>query len=122
MELFLILSVYSSIMKNYIFLILAFALMAAGCSRYGYVSLNYPIPPEAYLPEHIHSITVVNRLPRIRITTTRLEPASPPLASSPHHHRSPRIRITTARLESVTRGLPGDLTSAIPPPIALHRV
>ena len=37
------------------------ALAATGCSRYGYVSLSYPIEPEAYLPENVHSIAIVNR-------------------------------------------------------------
>jgi hypothetical protein len=37
------------------------SLAVAGCSRYGYVRLNYPTPPEAYLPEGVHAIAVVNR-------------------------------------------------------------
>jgi len=36
-------------------------LAATGCSKYGYVSLSYPIAPEVYLPESVHSIAIVNR-------------------------------------------------------------
>ncbi len=37
------------------------ALAATGCSKYGYVSLSYPIEPEVYLPDGVHSIAIVNR-------------------------------------------------------------
>ena len=37
------------------------ALAASGCSKYGYVSLSYPIEPEVYLPDKVHSIAIVNR-------------------------------------------------------------
>lgn len=37
------------------------ALTISGCSKYGYVSLNYPLAPEAYLPDDVRSIAVVNR-------------------------------------------------------------
>ncbi len=37
------------------------ALAASGCSKYGYVSLSYPIEPEVYLPNEVHSIAIVNR-------------------------------------------------------------
>ena len=37
------------------------ALAATGCSKYGYVSLSYPIEPEVYLPDSVHSIAIVNR-------------------------------------------------------------
>lgn len=33
----------------------------AGCSKYGYVRLNYPTAPVAYLPEDVNSIAAVNR-------------------------------------------------------------
>ena len=37
-------------------------LMAAiGCSRYGYVSVSYPVPPVTALPEDVQSLTIVNR-------------------------------------------------------------
>lgn len=39
----------------------AIALLAAGCSKYAYVSLNYPTAPEAYLPEDVNSIAILNR-------------------------------------------------------------
>lgn len=38
-----------------------FALIASSCSKYGYVSLSYPVEPEAYLPESIHAIAIINR-------------------------------------------------------------
>lgn len=37
------------------------ALAASGCSKYGYVSLTYPIEPEVYLPKDVNSIAIVNR-------------------------------------------------------------
>jgi len=48
-------------MKRVCYTLILVALMISGCSKYGYVSLNYPQPPEAYLPEDIHFIAVVNR-------------------------------------------------------------
>lgn len=47
-------------MKNLLPLLML-VLATAGCSRYGYVSLNYPTAPLAYLPENVHSIAAVNR-------------------------------------------------------------
>ncbi|MEN8158305.1 MAG: DUF6340 family protein [Bacteroidota bacterium] len=41
--------------------ILMVALAASGCSKYAYVSLNYPLEPQATLPENVHSIAIVNR-------------------------------------------------------------
>ena len=40
---------------------LMLVLAIAGCSRYGYVHLNYPTAPVAYLPENVNSIAAVNR-------------------------------------------------------------
>lgn len=42
------------------------ALMAAvitlsGCSKYGYVNVKYPVAPQAYFPEHVKTIALVNR-------------------------------------------------------------
>ena len=37
------------------------ALAATSCSKYGYVSLSYPIEPEIYLPDNVNSIVIVNR-------------------------------------------------------------
>ena len=37
------------------------AVAATACSKYGYVSLSYPIEPEVYLPDSVHSIAIVNR-------------------------------------------------------------
>jgi hypothetical protein len=48
------------VMKRVIYVIMA-ALIVSGCSRYGYVSLNYPQPPQVYLPDDVHFIAVVNR-------------------------------------------------------------
>jgi hypothetical protein len=47
-------------MKNLI-LMWMLLLAIAGCSRYGYVSLNYPTAPVAYLPEDVNYIAAVNR-------------------------------------------------------------
>jgi len=47
-------------MKRVLYLILV-TLSLSGCSKYGYVSLNYPQAPEAYLPDGINYIAVVNR-------------------------------------------------------------
>jgi len=46
--------------KNIVCIVLA-SIVFAGCSKYGYVKLNYPQPPIAYLPEDIRSIALVNR-------------------------------------------------------------
>jgi len=41
--------------------LLLFVLVASGCSKYGYVSLNFPLEPQAFLPEHVNAIAIVNR-------------------------------------------------------------
>ncbi len=46
--------------KYFTYMALA-VLLFTGCSKYGYVSLNYPLPPQAMLPEHIQTIALVNR-------------------------------------------------------------
>ena len=48
------------IIRN-LFLVLIVALLTTGCSKYGYVSLNYPTAPLAYLPDSVHTIAAVNR-------------------------------------------------------------
>ncbi|HLN52690.1 MAG TPA: DUF6340 family protein [Lentimicrobium sp.] len=49
-------------MKHFIIcLLMASTLLLAGCSKYAMVSFNYPLPPEAELPENIKTIAVVNR-------------------------------------------------------------
>lgn len=49
-------------MKNVTFILATLiALATTGCSKYGYVSLSYPIEPEVYLPDSVHSIAIVNR-------------------------------------------------------------
>jgi hypothetical protein len=40
--------------------ILLFTLITS-CSKYGYVTLNYPQEPQMYLPEDVYNIAVVNR-------------------------------------------------------------
>lgn len=41
--------------------IMVVAMAISGCSRYGYVSLNFPQEPLVYLPDDVRSIAVVNR-------------------------------------------------------------
>ena len=48
-------------MMNRALYILIFALSLSGCSKYGYVSLNFPQAPQAYLPDDVNFIAVVNR-------------------------------------------------------------
>ena len=36
-------------------------ILISGCSRYGFVSLNYPQDLMIYLPDHIQKIALVNR-------------------------------------------------------------
>lgn len=49
-------------MKQYFLCLLAASTLAlAGCSKYAMVSFNYPLPPEANLPENVTTIAVVNR-------------------------------------------------------------
>lgn len=48
-------------MKKRLYIALLLAPIIAGCSRYGYVSLNFPQPPETYLPDDVNYIAVVNR-------------------------------------------------------------
>jgi hypothetical protein len=47
--------------KNSIIKLFLLAFVFAGCSKYGYVTLNYPLNPEVYIPENIKSIALVNR-------------------------------------------------------------
>jgi len=42
-------------------IVLLVALTASGCSKYGYVTLSYPIAPEVILPDSVHSIAILNR-------------------------------------------------------------
>jgi hypothetical protein len=37
------------------------AFVFSGCSKYGFVSLNYPLAPAVYLPDNIRTIAIVNR-------------------------------------------------------------
>lgn len=47
--------------KRIFYALLVIALTFTGCSKYGYVSLNFPQAPEAYLPDDVNFIAVVNR-------------------------------------------------------------
>ena len=47
--------------KRAFYALLVCALTMTGCSKYGYVSLNFPQAPEAYLPDDVNFIAVVNR-------------------------------------------------------------
>jgi len=44
-----------------LFIVLIVVLLTTGCSKYGYVSLNYPTAPLAYLPDSVNTIAAVNR-------------------------------------------------------------
>jgi len=46
--------------KRILYLVIV-ALVFSGCSKYGYVSLNFPQAPEAYLPDDVNFIAIVNR-------------------------------------------------------------
>lgn len=46
---------------NKVFWIIIVTLSISGCSKYGYVSLNYPTAPLAYLPDNVSTIAAVNR-------------------------------------------------------------
>jgi hypothetical protein len=46
--------------NNFVYLILI-SLVLTGCSKYGFVNLNYPQEPMVYLPDNVKSIAVVNR-------------------------------------------------------------
>jgi hypothetical protein len=47
--------------KRVLYVLLIMALVMSGCSKYGYVSLNFPQAPETFLPEDVNFIAVVNR-------------------------------------------------------------
>jgi hypothetical protein len=47
-------------MKKVLFAMLV-ALSISACSKYGYVSLNFPQPPETFLPDDVNYIAVANR-------------------------------------------------------------
>ena len=42
-------------------ILLIAAVLTGSCSKHGYVSLSYPLEPEAYLPDEVRSIVIVNR-------------------------------------------------------------
>lgn len=46
--------------KSFVFLFVL-AVLFSGCSKYGFVNLNYPTRPAVYLPDSVKTIAVVNR-------------------------------------------------------------
>lgn len=42
-------------------LLLLLSILFSGCSKYGYVSLNFPTDPQVFLPDNVDEIAVVNR-------------------------------------------------------------
>lgn len=46
--------------KTFVYLSLI-SILFFGCSKYGFVNLNYPVRPNAYLPDNIKNVAVVNR-------------------------------------------------------------
>lgn len=49
------------LMKKIFLLSLLVVVLCSGCSKYGYVRLQYPTPPEVLLPESIHTLALANR-------------------------------------------------------------
>lgn len=49
------------ILKHSLFSLLLLSLVLSGCSKKGYVNLNYPLAPEVYLPDGVKTIALVNR-------------------------------------------------------------
>lgn len=47
--------------KNYTICLFILVILFSGCSKYGYVNLNYPIRPAVYMPENVKTVAVVNR-------------------------------------------------------------
>ncbi|WP_423130088.1 DUF6340 family protein [Gaoshiqia sp. Z1-71] len=47
--------------KNRFVYLFFIVLIGSGCSKYGYVNLNYPLAPEAYLPDQVNTLALVNR-------------------------------------------------------------
>jgi len=48
-------------LRKYFVCLILFFLLFTGCSKHGYVNLNYPQAPLAYLPENVQTIAIVNR-------------------------------------------------------------
>jgi hypothetical protein len=46
--------------KSQLFIVLI-VLLLSGCSKYGYVRLNYPLDPEVWLPDNVKTIALANR-------------------------------------------------------------
>lgn len=47
--------------RKHLLYIILLSVLITGCSKYGYVRLNYPQEPQMYLPEGVNNIAVVNR-------------------------------------------------------------
>lgn len=48
-------------MRKYAGVLMLLVILLSGCSKYGYVNLNYPLDPQIILPENIRTIALVNR-------------------------------------------------------------
>lgn len=48
-------------MRKYSVIVIFVAVVLSGCSKYGFVNLNYPLNPQIILPEDIKTIALVNR-------------------------------------------------------------
>jgi hypothetical protein len=48
-------------LKNNLIYLVLITLVFTGCSKYGFVNLNYPQEPLVYLPDDVRAIAVVNR-------------------------------------------------------------
>lgn len=47
--------------RKWVILLFLIAVVFSGCSKYGYVNLNYPLRPAVFLPDHVNTIAIVNR-------------------------------------------------------------
>lgn len=47
--------------KRYLLPVLLLAILLSGCSKYGFVNLNYPQNPAVYFPENVQTVVMVNR-------------------------------------------------------------
>ena len=48
-------------LRNNLLYLIVISLVVTGCSKYGFVNLNYPQEPLVYLPDDVKAIAVVNR-------------------------------------------------------------
>lgn len=48
-------------MKKSLFILFIIVTVSSSCTKYGSVKLKYPTSPQAFLPENVHTIAIVNR-------------------------------------------------------------